>query len=121
MRRLNPVLVHWLQDWADSETRRIGLEFPGITQEGKLLHSPGRSTRRGVGPNYEPNAVATRVKQAIEQICSEHKVLLVLRYQDGIADWLMAKRADLPRGKVRWALELAHRDVAKELKIQVYR
>lgn len=121
MRRLNPTLVHWLQEWATSEIRRIGLEFPGITQEGKLLHSPGRSTRRGIGPRYEPDPVAMRVNQAIEQICYEDKVLLVLRYQDGIADWLMAKRADLPRGKVRWALELAHRNIAKVLKVQVYR
>ena len=121
MRRLNPTLVRWLQDWGTAEARRIGLEYPGITPEGKLLHSPGRSTKRGMGPSYEPDPVAIRVNRAIELICWSDRCLLVFRYQDGIADWIMARRADLPRGKVRWALEIAHRNIARKLEIPVYR
>ena len=121
MRRLNPDLVNMLHTWGSHESKRTGLEFPSSTTIGKMLCSPGISTATGSGPNYEPDMVARRVNVAICQICFQDHDLLLIRYRDGMSDWAISTRIGSTRGKVRWALEIAHRNISLKLKIPVYR
>jgi len=121
MRRLNPGLVKLLQVWGFNENKRIGLEYPGITQEGKLLHSPGRSTRSGAGPRYEPDPLAQAVNEKIGLLCCQDRLLLQVRYEEGMSDRIIGLICGIKKGKVMWAMEVAHRNMAKQLRIPVYK
>ena len=121
MRRLNPLLVHILQDWGFYENKKIGLEYSPITPIGKMLHSPGRSTRQGIGPRYEPDPIAKRVGDAFDLICSGDKLLIGCRYRDGMSDRIIGLICHVSEGKARWAMEIAHRSIAKKLEIPVYK
>jgi len=121
MRRLNPTLVKMLQDWGFHESKNIGLEFPPITQIGKMLHSPGRSTRRGIGPRYEPDDVSKRVSACVNQLGAQDRRLLQVRYQEGASDRVISLYCNVKQTQVKWAMEVAHRNIAKLLKMPVYK
>jgi hypothetical protein len=120
--RLNPTLVYWLQTWGSESHKKTGLEYPSITQEGKLLHSPGRgggSVDRS--PRYEPNQIATAVERAVERLVEGEGYLLGKRYKDGASDKLIGLFLGVSGGKVRWRMEGCHRNIAKELGMEVYK
>ena len=121
MRRLNPTLIYWLQTWGYNENMRTGLEYPEITQEGKLLCSPGRSTKRGAGPRYETDLISQAVNAAIDQICSLDHALIECRYRDGMSDRIIGLICSIKEGAARWQVEKAHRQIAVKLNISVYR
>ena len=121
MRRLNPALVYWLQTWGSAENKRIGLEYPGSTPIGRILSSPGRGTRTNTGPRYEPDLIAGQVDCAISRICSQDQTLLNAKYVEGMSDRVVGLICLIGTGKARWAMEIAHRNIAKELRIPVYR
>lgn len=121
MRRLNKDLVNMLKDWGSYESRKIGLEHPGTTPIGKMLHSPGRATKRGAGPHYEPEPVATRVNMAIGELGKQDKLLLGYKYKMGASDRYLALYCDVTKSAITWAMEIAHRNIAGKLKIPVYK
>lgn len=110
-----------LQEWGYHETINTGLEFPPITQIGKMLHSPGRSTRRGIGPRYEPHPICKRVNKAMEELGKQDRRLLQIRYQEGVADRVISLYCKIKQSQTSWAMEVAHRNIAKALDIPVYR
>ena len=121
MRRLNKDLVELLKTWGSCECRCIGLEYPSITPIGKLLLSPGRGTKNGQGPRYEPDPMQQRVNEAVGRICEQDRELLCIRYVQGVSDRVLALYCDVTTGKIGWAMEVAHRNIAKKLKVSVYR
>ena len=121
MRRLNKDLVRMLQDWGFNENLNTGLEFPPITPIGKMLHSPGRSTRRGIGPRYEPDAVAQRVNGEMRKVGPQDRRLLQIRYQEGVSDRVISLHCKCKQTQISWAMEIAHRNIAKVLDIPVYK
>ena len=121
MRQLNDSLVFILQAWGSHECRTIGLESPPITPIGKLLCSPGRSTRAGMGPRYEPDPIAQRVNEAIVLIDAVNRLLIECKYRDGMSDRIVGLICGISEGKARWLVEKAHRDIAGKLKLPVYR
>jgi hypothetical protein len=121
MRRLNKDLIRILQDWGEHESKNIGLEFPPITPVGKMLHSPGRSTRRGIGPRYEPEPAAKRVNLAMGDLGPQDRRLMQVRYQEGISDRVISLYCKIKQSQVCWAMEVAHRNMAKALNMPVYR
>lgn len=124
MRRLNKDLVNMLKDWGSYESRKIGLEHPGTTPIGKMLHSPGRATKRGAGPHYEPNQVATRVNMAMGELGKQDKRLLEYKYKKGASDRYLALYCDVTdvtEAVITWSMEIAHRNIAGKLKISVYK
>ena len=121
MRQLNKDLVELLKTWGSCECRSIGLEYPSITPIGKLLLSPGRGTKNGGAPRYEPDPMQQRVNEAVSQLGEQDRELLCIRYVQGVNNRVLALYCDVSEGKIRWAMEVAHRNVAKKLEISVYR
>lgn len=122
MRRLNPLLICWLQTWGTCQQRKIGLEYPSITAEARLLHSPGRSTFSNRSPSYEPNPIDTMVANAVRQIENrEHALLLVYRYIEGKSYSDIQKEINIKSEKAaRWAVEKAIRAIAEVLGVPTY-
>ena len=121
MRRLNPALVYWLQTWGTEENKRTGLEYPGTTPIGQLLSSPGRGTKANPGPRYEPDVISAQVSRSIQVIGLQDSSLLTAKYVEGMSDRVIGLICRISEGKARWALEVAHRNIARELNMPVYR
>jgi hypothetical protein len=123
MRRLNPLLVAWLHTWGTCENRKIGLEYPGITPEARLLHSPGRCGCSGnKGPFYEPNATSVMVGNAIRRMENrEHALLLIYRFVEQRSYGEIAKDVGAKNKEAAvWLVEKAIREVASVLGVPTY-
>ena len=120
--KINPALKFWLATWGTEGLRKTGLEYPSITQEGKLLTSPGRgSGHKPRSPHYEPSEIVIAVDKAMGEVEELYYCLLHARYREGYSDRVIALHVQEPTGRVSWWFEKAHRDIAKALKIKVYR
>jgi len=123
MRKLNPVLIGWLQTWGTCESRRIGLEYPSLTPEARLYNSPGRCTHMSnTGPTYEPNATAVMIGNAVRLMENRHHAeLLSYRYVDQCS-YIDIKRLTKSKSEhqVKWMIEKAIREIAAVLGVPAY-
>lgn len=105
-----------LQVWGKWRRQDIGLGYPGMTAEARLLHSPGRSTKTNTGPNYKPSEPARRIEQAIQEIDPYYQTLLWLYYVQEAAESFIRRYARVEkqtRGAYRYQVEKAHRVLGK--------
>lgn len=71
-------------DWVCRGCR--GLGYAGETSISRLTTSPGRSTKRNYAPDYEPDPVARRFDNALQQIPPKQQNLIYLRFVLGMSD-----------------------------------
>ena len=121
MRRLNPVLIMWLQTWGTLQQRNIGLEYPSITAEARLLHSPGRSSRQHFDPHYEPDQIDILVANAVRQLNSVYAKGLELKYVYGMSNRLIGKEIGTSEWGTRRLMERAVREIADVLEVEAYK
>lgn len=120
MRRINRTLTAKLWIWGSQECRKIGLEYPSSTPEYRVYASPGRSTKKVIAPHYEPDETHLEVSKALENLEELDRVLLRRKYADGLSDKVLQLYTGVSRGTIRWGMEKAYRNIAKELKIPTY-
>ena len=102
-------------DWVNKGCR--GLGYASETSISRLTTSPGRSTRKNYTPDYEPDAVARRFEEALQQIPPKQQNLLYLRFVLQLSDArVMVYESDYrSEGQARWAIEKAMQDVGRVL------
>ncbi len=120
LRKLNPQLTWLLQAWATHELRKIGLEYPSRSPVCRFGDGSSVIDIRSRQPRYEPNGAAKRVSVAMRQLDCKERTLLYAKYVEGMSDRIIALICGCKLGKVRWEMELAHREFAKVAGIETY-
>lgn len=70
-------LIRW-GEWRRSGV--IGLGYPTMTAEARLLHSPGRSTKPDAGPEYRSDQQSADLEQVIARMAPNQQLALWCRY-----------------------------------------
>lgn len=121
LRRLNPQLVDWLHQWGDwrrTPCKRLG--YPTMTQEAKLLASPGRSTQVDYSPDFRLSPIARFVERALDEIQPGAKNLLWWRYCQEAGPARIAEYLAMTVGEAKWQIEKAHGEAARAMRISLY-
>ena len=102
-------------DWVLKGCRSLG--YGSETSISKLTTSPGRSTRTNFTPDYEPDPVARRFDNALQQIPAKQRNLLYCRFVLQLSDARLMEydRDYITEGKARWAVEKAMRQIGRVL------
>ena len=102
-------------DWVNKGCR--GLGYASETTIARLTSSPGRSTRRDYSPDYEPDPIARRFDDALQQIPAKHQNLIYCRFILCMSDARLMEYDNTfhSEGAARWGVESAMREVGKVL------
>ena len=98
--------------WGDWVVRGCrGLGYASETAISKLNTSPGRSSRLNFSPDYEPDPIARRFDNALQQIPPKHQNLLYCRFVLQLSDLRLIDYGFSTKNVARRAVERAMREI----------